>query len=324
MTESTPAGPRDMEGIIVRAAGGFYDVRVPEGEVVRCRMRGRLKRVKRKTDLCVVGDDVRIRVVERDDDVMATIEEIHPRRTVFSRQHPGRGGRHREDVLMANLDVLVAVFAYETPPFVPRMVDRFLVIAEHNGVDAIVLANKVDLRIEEEDYIDEALTLYRSLGYGALAVSATTGEGTDELKELLVGRIAAFAGPSGAGKSSLVNRIEPGLSLRTGATSEVHGKGRHTTRVATLHPLTDPRGGFVADTPGIRELAAWDIPSEDLGRCFPEVRQREGQCGFRSCRHLTEPGCAVLAAVESEDIDADRYESYARILLGEERPDRVG
>ena len=143
-----------------------------------------------------------------------------------------------------------------------------------------------------------------------------------QLRELLAGRVSAFSGPSGAGKSSLVNRIEPGLDLRVGATSEAHGKGRHTTRVATLHPLTG--GGFIADTPGIRELASFEIPAPQLAACFREFRPFLGQCTYRSCKHLTEPGCAILAAVESEDIDSDRYESFAKLLLGEERPDRVG
>ncbi|MCA9534485.1 MAG: ribosome small subunit-dependent GTPase A [Myxococcales bacterium] len=314
------------QGVVLRSTAGFFDILLGSGDIVRARLRGRLKRVRQNTDLCVIGDQV---VVVESRDGGFSVEEVLPRRTVFSRQHPARGG-HREDVLIANLDVLVIVMAYEAPPFVPRMIDRFLVIAEHNGVDAILVANKFDLRIEEDDYIDDALSLYESLGYRCVRTCATPvapGEAEEDpgvltLRELLAGRVSAFSGPSGAGKSSLVNRIEPGLDLRVGATSEAHGKGRHTTRVATLHPLTG--GGFIADTPGIRELASFEIPAPQLAACFREFRPFLGQCTYRSCKHLTEPGCAILAAVESEDIDSDRYESFAKLLLGEERPDRVG
>ena len=278
------------EGVVLRSTAGFFDVETEAG-VLRARLRGRLKRVKRNTDLCVIGDRVRLHV---DEDGSASVEEVLPRRTVFSRQHPARGG-HREDVLVANLDVLVVVMAYESPPFVARMVDRFLVIAEHNGVDAFVVINKADLREPEEDaMLDEALALYASLGYqtfqtsveddarlregdpdeGGEASEAAGDPGLDALRGALGGKIAAFAGPSGAGKSSLVNRIQPGLDLRVGDTSEAHGKGRHTTRVATLHPVSaHPAGGYVADTPGIRELATFQIPERDLARCFPEMRR---------------------------------------------------
>ncbi|MCA9578420.1 MAG: ribosome small subunit-dependent GTPase A [Myxococcales bacterium] len=308
------------EGIVLRSTAGFFDVLLASGEVVRARLRGRLKQVRKNTDLCVIGD--RVMVVETRDGGVA-VEEVLPRRTVFSRQHPARGG-HREDVLIANLDVLVVVMAFEAPPFVPRMIDRYLVIAEHNGVEAVVVANKLDLRIEEEDYIDESLALYEGLGYRTFRTSADTEDdpGVAALRAHLAGRVSVFSGPSGAGKSSLVNRVEPGLGLRVGSTSEAHGKGRHTTRVATLHPLAD--GGFVADTPGIRELAGFEIPETKLASCFREFRPYLGQCGFRSCRHLTEPGCAILAAVEAEEVDGERYESFAKLLLGEERPDRVG
>lgn len=307
------------EGVVLRSTAGFFDVLLPSG-VVRARLRGRLKQVKQKTDLCVIGDRVR---VAQNENGSVTVEEVLPRRTVFSRQHPARGG-HREDVLIANLDVLVIVMAFEAPPFVPRMIDRFLVIAEHNGVEAILVANKLDLRIEEDDYIDDALALYEGLGYRTFRTSTEDPDdpGIAGLRAALVGRVSAFSGPSGAGKSSLVNCVEPGLELRVGSTSEAHGKGRHTTRVATLHPLTG--GGFIADTPGIRELASFEIPDAQLAQCFREFRPFLKQCGFRSCKHLSEPGCAILAAVESEDIDSERYESFAKLLLGEKRPDRVG
>jgi len=304
-------------GTVLRATGGFFDV-LTEGRVVRCRMRGRLKKERQKTDLCVIGDEVEVSLLDGDEGLL---EEVLPRRSRFSRQQPGRGGaRFKEDVLVANLDQIVVVFSFSTPPLHPRMLDRFLVIAEHAGVEAVVVGNKVDEEGGPETR--SLLERYRDLGYRVLTTSARTGEGVEELGALLRGRLSALVGPSGAGKSSLINAVYPELALRVGGTSEAHGKGRHTTRVATLHPL--PGGGFVADTPGIRELGAFEIPKSELAACFPEMRPFLGLCGFRSCEHVHEPGCAVMEAVDRGAIAEARYDSYVRLHEDEERPDRAG
>ena len=288
-------------GIIIRAAGGFYDVET-ETETVRCTMRGRLKRIKRRTDLCVIGDQVVI-----DGDERPTVEEILPRVRVFSRRHPGRSGAYQEDVLIANLDRLLIVFAHGDPPLRPRMLDRFLIICEHNDLEAIVIANKQDQQNAECSRIFDNCA---ALGYQIVKTSAKTGEGIEMLQSLLAGHISAFVGPSGVGKSSLLNAIDPELSIRVAETSESHGKGRHTTRVATLHPLA---GGHVADTPGIRELGAWALPMNELDHCFVEMRPFLGQCAFGDCRHDPEPRCAVKAMVGSA-ISEERYASYLRLL----------
>lgn len=303
-----------IEGTVVLATGGFFDVDTGEA-VVRTRMRGRLKRHKRKTDLCVIGDRVRISLKgdEEGGDFAGVLEEVLPRRSVFSRRHPGPGGRWREDVLVANLDQLLIVFAFHDPPMHARMLDRFLVIAEHNGIEPVIVANKVDQVVAEQRAMLEE---YRGLGYPLHCVSATTGEGIPALAARFEGRISALTGPSGAGKSSILNAVDPSLRLRVGATSDRHRKGRHTTRVASLHRVA---GGYVADTPGIRELGAWNLPDEALDRCFVEMRPFLGRCSFRDCRHLHEPGCAVKAAVAEGAISAARYESYSRMLLDEER-----
>ncbi len=299
-----------LEGTVLRSTAGFFDVDTNDG-VVRCRMRGRLKKRQRKTDLCVIGDRVRITRV----DGTGMLEEVLPRSKVFSRRHPGRGGRHREDVLVANLDQLLSVFAFGDPPFHPRMLDRFLVIAEHNGIDAVVVANKVDQSTPEQRAQFDA---YAELGYAVLYTSAVEGAsvGIEALRSRLAGKLSAFAGPSGAGKSSLLNALDEELSLRVANTSDSHGKGRHTTRVATLYHLAD---GYVADTPGIRELGAWSLPDAELDTCFVEFRPLLGRCSFRNCRHLEEPGCAIKEAVEASEITEMRYESYLRLLLDEER-----
>jgi ribosome biogenesis GTPase len=267
-------------------------------------LRGRLKNKPHLTDLCVIGDRVRI---EEPDETSRVVVEVLPRRSRFSRRQPGRGPM-REDVLIANLDCLFVTFCHGEPPLKRRLLDRFLVIAEQQDVHAIIVVNKADLAPDEQL---PWRWIYESLGYEVLEVSAESGGGMEELQEALEGRISAFVGPSGVGKSSLINRVLPGLELETAAVSDHHGKGRHTTRVATLHEL--PSGGFIADTPGIRELGTWALPEDELDLCFPELVALRGQCSFRRCSHVHEPGCAVVDALEEGRIDADRYDSYVRL-----------
>lgn len=292
-----------FEGLVVRSAAGFVDVLL-DGQVVQARIRGRLKNVPRTTDICVIGDRV---LVSRPDERTAVVVEVLPRRTRFSRRQPGRGPQ-REDVLVANLDQLLVTFCHGRPALNLRLLDRFLVIAEHQSIDAIIVMNKADLRQPADASWQRT---YESIGYPIVNVSAGTGEGLDALREVLRGKISAFVGPSGVGKSSLINRILPDLDLGTAEVSEHHGKGRHATRVASLHRL--PEGGFLADTPGIRELGTWELPAQQLDRYFPDLAPFRDRCAFRSCSHTHEPQCAVINAVNAGDIDRDRYESYVRL-----------
>jgi ribosome biogenesis GTPase len=296
MTETT-------EGLVIRATAGFIDVLLGD-RTVRARIRGRLKNTPWTTDLCVIGDRVR---VASPDGQSQVVVEVLPRTTRFSRRQPGRGPS-KEDVLIANLDQLMVTFCHGRPQFNRGLLDRFLVIAEHQDVRPVIVMNKADLREPGEPSWQPA---YEAIGYPVLTVSAGTGEGLDMLTEALEGAISAFVGPSGVGKSSLINRVLPGLDLDVAEVSDHHGKGRHTTRVATLHAL--PNGGFLADTPGIRELGTWALPVTDLGRCFPELAAYRAHCVFRSCSHTHEPQCAVLQAVNMGDIDRGRYESYVRL-----------
>ncbi|CAA9267244.1 MAG: Ribosome small subunit biogenesis RbfA-release protein RsgA [uncultured Chloroflexia bacterium] len=190
-----------------------------------------------------------------------------------------------------------------------RMLDRYLINAELNGVEALIVANKCDLRPREE--IDALFAPYMAIGYPVLYTSAAQNAGVEELRTRLANRISGLSGPSGVGKSSLLNRVQPGLQLRTSAVSDFLNKGRHTTVVAELHPLDD--GGYVADTPGIREMGLWQVPPEELAWSYREFRPWVDQCFFQPCSHLHEPNCAVRAAVDRGEIAAVRYDSYTRL-----------
>lgn len=299
-------------GRVLRSQSGHVFVDTGEG-VLRCSLRGRLKKERKaRTDLVVIGDRVEVTPVAEGEGV---IEAVLPRENRFARRQPGPRGAYKEDVLVANLDRLYAVFSASTPPMNPRVLDRFLVVAELDDIPASIVANKIDEVSREE--AERAFGPYAELGYPVLYTSAVDGTGLDALRSELTDRVSAFVGPSGVGKSSLLNAIAPGLGLAVGELSETLDKGRHTTRVAELHAL--PGGGWVADTPGIREIASFRLPEAELAGCFPELRPFLGACRFASCRHVSEPGCAVRDAAERGDVRAERYDSYLRILRGEER-----
>lgn len=293
---------------MLRSTAGFFRVRVEHRDVV-CRMRGRLKKERSDTDIAVIGDEVEFETTGEGEGV---IRKVMPRRTKFSRLHPTSRGRAIEDVLIANLDRVLLVFSASLPMMNPRLVDRFLVVAEHNDVEPILVATKMD-EPEAED-ARKRFGVYEAIGYRVLYTSAHTGEGMDAIREAITGRISALTGPSGVGKSSLLNAVQAGLAIAVGELGET--KGKHTTRVAELHPLEG--GGFVADTPGIRELASFEIPARDLARCFPELREHVPHCSFSDCLHDREPRCAVREAVQMGSVSADRYDSYRRQLHGEE------
>jgi ribosome biogenesis GTPase / thiamine phosphate phosphatase len=312
-TPVRPAAGATLPGIVLRARSGFYTVRLDDGTLLECRLRGRVKQGQGNSDLVVIGDRVAVAPLADGD---AMIESVEPRRTRFSRRQPGPRGSWKEDMIVANLDQVLAVFACADPMPHLRMVDRFLVVAEHNEVEAVVVANKVDLV-----GLPAARSIfggYEAIGYPVHFVSAREGIGIEELADRLIGRVSVVTGPSGVGKSTLLNAIQPGLRIETGAVSETVHKGRHTTTSAELHPLSAPGGGYVADTPGLRELGLWQVPPEELAWCFPEMRDYLGQCAFNDCRHLSEPRCAVLAAVAAGRVSAARHDSYRRLLLNED------
>ena len=297
-----------LVGTVLRARSGFYTVSTESG-TFECQVRGRLRRERQAEDLVVPGDRVTLTPLNSQE---AVIEGVEPRRTRFSRRQPGGRGAWKEDLMLANLDQLVVVFACADPVPHPRMLDRFLVIAEHNEIATLIVANKVDL--VGAPAAEALFGAYERIGYPVLYASAHTGQGVAALRERLAGRISLVAGPSGVGKSTLLNAIHPGLNLATGAVSQTLHKGRHTTTLAELLPVDGPMGGHVADSPGLRQMAVWQIPPDELAWCYPDLRPYLGECRFANCSHGPEPGCAITAAVASGAISPARLDSYRRLV----------
>lgn len=285
--------------VVLSGTGGVWRVRDPDGTVHSASMRGKLKEGEQLK--LSVGDHVRLDLGDH-----ARIAEILPRHSSLTRRSPS--SEYGSRVVAANVDQVVVVFAAVKPEPHVRMLDRFLVVAESNGIAARIVVNKVDL----DASADAMFSDYERIGYPVHHTSVKQRIGLDQLGAALAHRVSALTGPSGVGKSSLMNAIYPGLDLRVGAISESVNKGRHTTVGALMHPLPD--GGFVVDTPGLREVGTWGIDERTLAGCFPEMRAVLGECRFRDCRHTAEPGCAVREGVSTGEITAARYDSYVRLL----------
>lgn len=296
----------DEAGRVLRISGGSYHVEAGEDRLT-CVLAGRLK--QGDGPRVSVGDRVRL---ERTGDGEGRIVELLPRRSTLARRAvTGRA----EQVIVANIDQLVPVFAVARPAVDRTMLDRLLALAELNDLDALVVVNKAELG--EADGFGP----YRDAGYEVLATSAVEGTGLDALAERLRGRTSALAGPSGAGKSSLLNALLPGLDRRVAQVSAGDdGRGRHTTVNATLVPL--PGGGHVADTPGLQVLRLWSMDPDELAAAFPEFRPLLGGCRFNDCRHLEEPDCAIRRALKEDRVARHRYDSYRTLLEEAEEESR--
>jgi ribosome biogenesis GTPase len=317
--------PSVIRGVVLSGTGGVWQVRTAEGETVDASLRGRLKKSNsgRRADgslrrdtvsaaaqtlKLAVGDDVQLERAAPDDDW--AIAEILPRRSKLARRSPGGG--HGERVLAANVDQVVVMFSTANPDPHPRMLDRFLVIAEANEIAARIIINKVEL--VGEAAARKRFDAYERAGYPVHYTSVKSGIGLGSVRDALHGRRSVVTGPSGVGKSSLLNALFPGADLRVGAISESVNKGRHTTVGALMLPLPGEDAGYVIDTPGLREIGLWSLPPEELDRCFPEMRSLVDKCRFGDCRHIGEPDCAVRDAVRTGAMTVERYDSYAHLL----------
>ena len=310
--QETPDVPTDAHrtGTVTRSTGSWYDVRV-EDETVAARVRGKFRLEETDvTNPVAVGDRVTLRMNE--DDGTGLIVDIHERQNKLSRRAAGRR-TGQEHVIVANIDRAWAVQSLRMPRLNTGFIDRFIVSAELQDLPAGLIINKVDLMEPEDEAEIEALQgVYNDLGYPVRVTSATEGTGLDALEDAFRDNVNAITGPSGAGKSSLLNALDPALDIETGAVSEKTQKGKHTTTFAELHPLSF--GGYVVDTPGIREFGILALHPADLAHFFVEFIPYLDACKFQDCTHDHEPGCAVKDAVDTGDIHEMRYENYLSIL----------
>jgi ribosome biogenesis GTPase / thiamine phosphate phosphatase len=301
-----------MTGIVAKSTGNRYLVRTEKGEMLDCVLKGKIRLEGRKTTNPVaVGDVVDIEQEEND----TVISRIHPRRNYIIRKSINLS--KQAQIIASNLDQAVLVVTLVAPRTSLGFIDRFLVTAEAYSIPAKLVFNKADILDAELMALQqEIIDIYQKIGYGCYVVSSITGQDLEEIKKLLKDKTTLISGHSGVGKSTLINAIEPGLNLKTGEISSAHLKGMHTTTFAELHELSF--GGYIIDTPGIKELGLVEMKKEEVGHYFPEIRALMNDCKFNNCLHVNEPKCAVKDAVGSGDISEERYRSYLGILNGEE------
>ena len=290
-------------GIVVRRTKSFYYVDVGEGEPRLCRIRGNLFKGNLHQNKIAVGDEVEIDLKVAED--AGWILRLLPRRTRLSRRS---GIGFPEQILVSNADILLIVASLRDPPFREGLVDRFLVAASCGSLEPLLILSKADLSTDVE--ITRIKKLYASLGCTVLVTSVPESKGLDSLRELLRGSISVLSGHSGVGKSSLIAALFPDWEIRIGQVSKKSGKGRHTTIMAEMFPL--PQGGFIVDTPGIREFAPL-VKQEELDKHFVEFIPFLGQCKFKGCSHRHEPQCIIKEAVTAEKITEQRYNSYCSL-----------
>ncbi len=305
-----------MEALVIQSTGSWYQLDDGQGGRYKARLRGKHRQtIEGLSNPIAVGDRVQF---DLEDDGTAVIDEIGERHNHIIRRSPRN--RHKKHIVAANLDQAFLLVTIALPRTSLGFIDRFLVNTQTYHIPTTLVFNKTDLLDDDDRRRMEGMhETYRELGYPIHTVSAVSGEGIPELAAALKDRITLLAGHSGVGKSSLANAVEPGLGLKVKAVSHVTGKGMHTTTFATMHPLD--MGGWIVDTPGIREFGIVDLEREEVGHYFPEFAERLEHCRFHNCLHLNEPGCAVREALEAGEIAASRYDSYLSILDDAGTPD---
>lgn len=300
-----------MKGLVIKNTGSWVTVRLEDGSgVVNCKMRGvlRLKGL-RCTNPVAVGDIVQVEDKGGDAPVVGAIE---PRKNYIIRRASNLSKEFQ--IIAANLDQAVLVATLFNPETSTTFIDRFLATAEAYQVPAVLAFNKIDLLVTEEsrEYLNEMKAMYERIGYPVITMSAATGEGADQLRNLLKGKMSLLSGNSGVGKSSIINLLVPDANVRVGDVSHTHHKGMHTTTFSELLDL--PGGGAIIDTPGVKAFGTIDFERAEVAHYFPEIFKISAECRFNNCTHTHEPGCAVLAAVEQGEIAYSRFVSYLSIL----------
>ena len=298
-----------MDGLVIKSTGSWYEVLTDQGKSINCRIKGKFRTLDIKTtNPIAVGD--RVQIDPEPDQETGLITTLHPRKNYIIRKSVNLS--KQAQIIAANLDQAFLIVTLASPRTSMGFIDRFLVTAEAYEIPAKLIFNKLDLFNEEGlEIIEEYQSIYENAGYPCYSVSALKETNLDQIRELLKDKVALVSGHSGVGKSTLINALLPGKELKTGQISDWSDKGKHTTTFAEMFQL--PFGGYLIDTPGIRELGVFDIEKQDLGRLFPEIRKLMGNCRFHNCRHINEPGCAVLDALDNEELESSRYDSYLSI-----------
>lgn len=296
------------KGFVVKSTGSWYLVRLADGEIVECRIRGRFRMGGiRTTNPVAVGDVVTVETGTEG----SVITAIEPRRNYIIRRSTNLS--KESHIIASNVDQAMLIVTVNHPETSTVFIDRFLASAEAYNIPAVLVFNKLDIYDEEDRALAEGLMIiYRRVGYTCHIVSANTGENMEPVRQLLSGKTTVLSGLSGVGKSTFINCVEPGLHLKTAAISDAHDAGRHTTTFAEMFSLAG--GGYVIDTPGVRSFGTVDMKREEISHFFPEIFACAKECRFSDCTHTHEPGCAVRAAVETGDVSESRYASYLSML----------
>lgn len=305
-----------MHGIVIRTTGSHYVVRLDDGTEAECRVKGNFRlRGIRSTNPVAVGDGVTVAPPAPGADGTRFITEIDERRNYIVRKASNLS--KQSHVLAANLDLAVLVVTLRYPETSTTFIDRFLASAEAYRVPVVLAFNKADLFTpDDEARVAELEAIYRAADYRILRLSAANGEGVEELRAEMGGRVTLLAGHSGVGKSTLLNRLVPGAEARTAAVSDAHGTGMHTTTFSELYSL--PGGGSVIDVPGIKGFGTFNIDPEEVGHYFRDIFHLSAGCRFSNCTHTREPGCAVLSALDEGRLSPSRYSSYLSMLNDKE------